>query len=48
MKQCNNATSPIVCASIADINAFFTSSFSFSRFISASLVILDTGINPNS
>lgn len=46
--QCNNATSPVTCASPAAITTFFSSMLIMGRFLAASFVILDTAINPTS
>ena len=43
---CSNATSAVTCASPADITAFFSSQMIMGRFLAASIVILDTGLNP--
>lgn len=43
---CNNATSPVVCATPAAISTFFSTQLIMGRFLAASYVILDTGINP--
>jgi hypothetical protein len=40
-------TSPVVCASQANIDYFFANYMNFGRFMAASLLILDTGINAN-
>ena len=46
LQQCDNATSPVPCASLAEINNYFNTSMIWGRFIACSLVILDTGLNP--
>lgn len=46
LKQCDNATSPIVCKSPADIDHYFNTSMSWNRFMACSMVILDTGLSP--
>ena len=46
LSKCSNATSPVPCASPADITTFFTTQLNFGRFFACSLLILDTGLNP--
>lgn len=45
---CDNASSPVTCASPADINAYFAGNMIMGRFMAGSFVILDTGLNPTS
>jgi hypothetical protein len=42
---CNNATSPVTCASPAYINGFFATHMMWNRFIPISVILLDTGIS---
>ena len=43
---CDPATSPVPCASSADIDNFFNTSMIHGRFLAGSFVMLDTGLNP--
>ena len=44
---CDPATSPVPCASSADIDNFFNTSMIHGRFLAGSFVMMDTGLNPN-
>lgn len=46
LHSCTNETSPVTCATPAEINGFFATHMFLSRFLIASAIILDTGLNP--
>ena len=48
LSECTNASSPVPCKPIADINSYLTNNMSWNRFFALSFVILNTGINPTS
>lgn len=43
---CDNLTSVIPCVSSVNITSFFETYMIMGRFLAASVVILDTGLNP--
>lgn len=46
LSVCDNATSPIPCATVAETTTFFATQMVYGRFMACSLVILDTALNP--
>lgn len=46
LSLCNNATSPVVCASPTVISNYFANAMIWNRFMACSMVVINTGINP--
>ena len=48
LHNCDNATSPVTCATPDEITDFFATQMIMGRFLGVSVIILDTGLNPTS